>query len=409
MKNRPLYVSLFSGAGGLDIGLERAGFRAVSLCEIEPIFCETLRANQDRVLADGQTYLKKARVFNADIREMSAKDLAADARVDLVVGGPPCQSFSSSGKQLSVLDPRGLLVNEFIRLIDEIQPRMFLFENVRGLVTARDASGEPGGVIHSLFEHFQDLGYSCRTALLNAADYGAPQRRVRCFILGSRRGTAPLFPEPTHQKTADMFHKPWVSLRSFLETWADPDSTQYIYPTAALARELRRIPDGSGLISPGRTETTRPGGHWGYRQGTFISDLDLPARTVTGSASQDWIRWQGVLRRLTLEEIKLIQGFPRDWNIIGTKAQRFKQVGNAVPTVFGKLLGDVLHAFLASYPSAPPEKLEIPNAFKNYIDYTKKDHERNASCRVVYRTFSNEPTPALLVREPTRRRKKPKT
>ena len=405
----PLYVSLFSGAGGLDIGLERAGFRALSLCEIEPIFCDTLRANQGRALADGQTYLRKARILTADVREMTAKDLAGGARIDLVVGGPPCQSFSSSGKQLSVLDPRGLLVHEFIRLIDEIQPRCFLFENVRGLVTARDASGEPGGVIHSLFARFQDSGYSCRTALLNAADYGAPQRRVRCFIMGSRRGTAPLFPEPTHQRTADMFHKPWVPLRAFLETCTDPDPANYSYPTAALARELRRIPDGSGLISPGRTETTRPGGHWGYRQGTFISDLDLPARTVTGSASQDWIRWQGALRRLTLEEVKLLQGFPRDWVILGTKAQRFKQVGNAVPTVFGELLGGVLRKFLASYPSSPPEKLEIPNAFKNYIDYTKKDHERNASGRVVYRTFSSKPAPVLMVRESSRRRLKPKT
>lgn len=399
----PLYVSLFSGAGGLDIGLERAGFRAASLCEIEPIFCDTLRANQGRVLADGRAYLSDARIVNADVREMSARELSGNAQVDLVVGGPPCQSFSSSGKQLSVLDPRGRLLQEFIRLIDEIKPRMFLFENVRGLVTARDANGEPGGVIHDLLGRFQDLGFSCRTALLNAADYGAPQRRVRCFVIGSRRGTAPAFPEPTHQKAADIFHRPWLSLRSFLEQHADPNSDDYSRPTAELARELRRIPNGSGLISPGRAENTRPGGHWGYRQGTFISDLDLPARTVTGSASQDWIRWNGILRRLTLQEIKELQGFPSDWEILGTKAQRFKQVGNAVPTVFGELLGRVVRNFLAAFPSAPPEMIEIPNSFKNYIEYTKKDHERNAECRVIHRKFANRPQPSLLVRESTRR------
>jgi len=398
----PLYVSLFSGAGGLDIGLERAGFRAASLCEIESIFCDTLRANQGRVMADGMAYMSDARIVNADIRELSARDLSGNARVDLVVGGPPCQSFSSSGKQLSVLDPRGRLLHEFIRLIDEIRPRMFLFENVRGLVTARDADGEPGGVIHDLLGRFQDLGYSCRTALLNAADYGAPQRRVRCFVVGSRRGTAPVFPEPTHHKTADMLHRPWISLRAFLEQRSDSNSFNYTYPTEELARELRRIPNGSGLISPGRAENTRPGGHWGYRQGTFISDLDLPARTVTGSASQDWIRWNGVLRRLTLQEIMELQGFPRDWEILGTKAQRFKQVGNAVPTVFGELLGNVIRKFLAEFPSAPPEMIEIPNSFKNYIEYTKKDHERNAECRVVHRKFSRRPQPSLLVRESTR-------
>lgn len=387
MIQKPNYVSLFTGAGGLDIGLERAGLKALSFCEIEDVFCKTLEANQGCAHADGIDYFKDTRILNADIRDVAGTDLALDVDLDLVVGGPPCQAFSSSGKQMSVLDPRGTLINQFLRIVEELHPRMFLFENVRGLVTARDSNGEPGGVIRDLLDRFQELGYSCRAALLNSADFGAYQRRVRCFIVGSKRGTAPLFPKPTHQKTADMFYQQWKSLRSFLEEHSEPDQASYTLPTEELGRQLKNLPDGAGLKSAGRAEKTRPGGHWGYRQGTFIADLNLPARTVTGSVSQDWVRWEGVLRRLTLNEVKLLQGFPMDWRILGTKAQRFKQVGNAVPTVFGELLGRMIQTSLKSYPDTPPVRVEMPKAFKAYIAYTKKDQARNADSRVVHKQF----------------------
>ncbi|MCP5487009.1 MAG: DNA cytosine methyltransferase [Verrucomicrobia bacterium] len=383
------YISLFTGAGGLDIGLERAGFRAIALNEIEPVFCDTLRQNQSVTHGDGIRYFESARIINADVRDLSGSDLAGVSSPDLVVGGPPCQAFSSSGKQLSVLDARGQLVNEFVRVVDELKPRMLLFENVRGIVTARDASGEPGGVIRQLLDRFQDLGYSCRATLLNSADYGAYQRRVRCFIVGTANGTAPAFPEPTHQKNGDMLHKQWNSLRMFLEKHADRDRKNYAYPTNSLGQQLESLPNGSGLKSQGRAEKTRPGGHWGYRQGTFIADLDLPARTVTGSSSQDWIRWGGDLRRLTLQEVKLLQGFPIDWAIAGNRVQKFKQIGNAVPTIFGELIGAMINKFLHSFPATPPIRIEMPNRFNGYIDYTKRDHARNGETRVVHKHFQS--------------------
>lgn len=384
------YVSLFTGAGGLDIGLERGGLKAISLCEIEKVFCDTLVENQKFLHSDGIDYFHGAEVHNVDICDVSGDRLTCGHSVDLVVGGPPCQAFSSSGKQLSVLDPRGRLVHEFLRIIDEIKPKMFLFENVRGIVTARDASGNPGGVILQLINQFQDLGYSCRAALLNSADYGSHQRRVRCFILASRHGRAPSFPDPTHQKDPGLFSSRWNSLGEFLERHADTDSANFTFPTKELASQLEPLPDGSGIKSMGKAEKTRPGGHWGYRQGTFIADRSLPARTVTGSASQDWIRHAGVLRRLTLNEVKLLQGFPSDWHILGTKGQNYKQVGNAVPAVFGELLGGMIVSHLNSYPSTPPEYLDLPTSFRDYIDYTKRDHARNAESRSVHRNFTQK-------------------
>lgn len=384
---KPSYVSLFSGAGGLDIGLERAGLEPVALCEIEKDFCSTLRSNQGWKHCDNNTYLGPAKIINADLREVHHRDLFTGSGLDLVVGGPPCQAFSSSGKQLSVLDPRGALVSEFYRIVDALKPKMFLFENVRGLVTARDKVGEPGGVVTELIHVLEEIGYSCRAGLLNSADYGSYQRRVRCFIVGSRKGTAPNFPEPEFQKGAGLFGKCWQSLEQFLSIHAEGNDSNFTYPSPALAEQLKDVPAGSGIKSPGKSEATRPGGHWGYRQGTFIADLSLPARTVTGSASQDWVRWKGVLRRLTLNEVKLLQGFPEDWIVAGSKSQQYKQIGNAVPAVFGEALGKVLISHLKNFPSGKPVPIGVPDSFKGYMEYTKRDHARNKDARTVHLHF----------------------
>jgi len=387
------YISLFSGAGGLDIGLERCGFAAVSLCEIEPVFCRTLELNKGWTHSDSHSYFEEADIINADIREVSPRDLLRGKDVQLVIGGPPCQAFSSAGKQLSVLDPRGALVSQFCRVIDHIKPKMFLFENVRGIITARGADGTPGGVIRELMGILESLGYSCRAGLLNSADFGSYQRRVRCFIIGTRNGIVPNFPHGGYSRLAseqpNLLFLPWRTLGGFLEHHADKNEGDFVYPTESLARELSQLPNGSGLKSKGRAESTRPGGHWGYRQGTFIADPTLPARTVTGSSSQDWIRWDGKLRRLTLYEVTRLQGFPDDWIISGNNAQRFKQVGNAVPIVFGEVLGGTIRTHLDNYPTGPSVRIPFPVDFEGYITYTKKDHERNKDARQVHLRFKN--------------------
>ncbi len=385
------YVSTFSGAGGLDLGLERAGLKPVSFCEIERDFCNSLLSNQGWEHCDGNFYFGDAPIINADIREVSTSELLVGKKpVDLVVGGAPCQAFSSSGKQLSVLDPRGALVDEFARVIDEIKPKMFLFENVRGIITSRDRSGVPGGVITGLINRFEDTGYSVRACLLNAADYGSFQRRVRCFLIASSNGLAPDIPPFTHTKNGDLLLPKWRSLREFLELHSDRNKGDFGFPTAALGKQLSVLPDGSGLKSPGRKEPTRPGGHWGYRQGTFISDLELPARTITGSSSQDWIRWDSLLRRLTISEISQLQGFPADWIFEGTKSGKFRQIGNAVPVIFGEKLGEIVVEHLKNFPNnQKAEKLGVPKSFKGYISYVERDSARNRSARRVHQQFES--------------------
>ncbi len=393
----PTLVSLFTGAGGLDVGLEQAGFNTIAATDFDDHCVQTLRLNQSmRIPIDGfssRFYLENARIIHADVADLNRKDfeIPSSVELDLVAGGPPCQPFSSAGSQLGFSDPRGMLFQHFARLVSELKPKMFLFENVRGLVTARGPSGSPGEALELVRVAFEEAGYSTRCALLNSADFGAFQRRVRLFIIGSRLSTLPEFPEPTHgeQKQNGLFERiePWKTLGKFLETALAPLDSEITRPSPELAKQLKEIPTGSGLKSPGVKEVTRPGGHWGYKQGTFIADPRKPARTVTAASTQDWVRLaDGTLRRLTLSECAGLQGFPRDWQFAGTRTTNFKQIGNAVPIVFGKMIGRSLAqvAFLrqkAAKSATRAVSAELPPNFKQYVSYTLRDESRNGRDR----------------------------
>ena len=389
-------VSIFTGAGGLDIGFERAGFNIISTLEIHPKYCDTIRLNQSKKIPVTEknierTFFGGAKIINADIATVSGDDLTTTKYpIDCLIGGPPCQAFSSAGKQQSIFDKRGILIYEFFRILNEIRPKTFLFENVRGLVTAKGKNAEPGEILNELLSLFSSIGYNCRVALLNAAEYGAYQRRVRCFIIGSSIAAAPFFPNPQFAEKEEislipeMNRKRWKTLGEYLNQFADLDESVWIRPSENLAQQLDSIPCGKGLKSAGRIEATRPGGHWGYRQGTFIADLSKPARTVTGSSSQDWIRMRdGTLRRLTLKEVAGLQGFPVEWEFCGSKTDQYQQVGNAVPTVFGQVIGETLAEYIrGGYLSMPKSnKPELPSDIKECIRYTKYDYEKNCAYR----------------------------
>ena len=393
LSRTPEAVSLFTGAGGLDVGLERAGFRTVAAVDFDRDCTLTLRANQELrlpVAGSGRSFLQGAKIIHADVASLSPDDLRPQYRSegwtpDLLVGGPPCQPFSSSGRMLSVDDPRGRLFEHFARLASQLKPRFILFENVRGLVTASGQSGEPGGALLEVKSAFEAIGYATRFALLNAADFGAPQRRVRLFMIGSRSGPLPEFPAETHSRDGGptLFGDtlPWLTLGEFLAGRPDPSECDVVRPTLDLAGQLAEIPDGSGIKSPGFREATRPGGHWGYKQGTFIADLRKPARTVTTS-TQDWIRLaDGSLRRLTWNEAAALQGFPTKWVFIGNAASRLRQIGNAVPAVFGVAIGARLVSGCRSAESPRPQSASLPSNFIDAIEYTRRERHRNGASR----------------------------
>lgn len=188
-------VSLFSGAGGLDIGFHEAGFETAVLVERDSACCRTLRANMPNVP-----------IIEGDINEISTAQILSAAHLKpleaaLVIGGPPCQSFSLAGRRMGLNDPRGKLVLEFIRVVREALPIGFVMENVRGL-----ANWENGRALDAIIEEAtqpilyngENYRYDVSYKVLNAASYGAPQFRERIFIVGNRLHVPFRFPPPTH-------------------------------------------------------------------------------------------------------------------------------------------------------------------------------------------------------------------
>lgn len=191
-------VSLFSGAGGMDIGFHK-NFDIVSCVEFDRNCCETLRMN-----------FPKVNVIEGDIKKIQSKEMSRNKKIHLVFGGPPCQSFSAAGKQRGFSDPRGELILEYTRVIRETKPEVFVMENVPGMKGINK-----GKVVELIVEGFDSIGYKTEVEILCAADYGAPQMRKRLIFIGRKKKyKKPIgFPPPTHGKAEDLFGlKPYVGV-----------------------------------------------------------------------------------------------------------------------------------------------------------------------------------------------------
>jgi len=383
------FISLFTGLGGLDLGLESAGWHCLYATDIDGPAVASLHANKGARIARGVKFLADAKVERSDIRQLEGRRLlAAIGRqrgdIELLAGGPPCQSWSSAGHQLGFNDPRGQMLAEYLRLASELDTRFLLFENVRGLVTARGPDGRPGSALAWLREQLFARGWQTKVELLNAADFGVPQRRVRVVLLGHRAGDEPASATVTHSK-APMGSglAPWRSMNEALAAIRPPSDDEVIRPTGKLALDLANIRPGSGVKSPGKAEATRPGGHWGYKQGAFVADTALPARTVTANAQQDWIRDpERGLRRLSPRECAALQTFPPEWKIEGKRVDQYRQIGNAVPPLLAQAVGQALLESMKRDPiTAPAELTPLPRHLQSAIDYTAREERRNGDSR----------------------------
>ncbi len=379
------FISLFSGAGGLDIGLEESGFSCRYAADVDTAAHATLVENKRR----NSLHLQNAVIERADVSQATGKEIldrigCARGQVPLLVGGPPCQSWSSAGHQKGWSDPRGRLFDDFVRLASELDVRWLLFENVRGLLTARGPDGVPGSALALIRTKLLKAGFQTQVALLNAADYGVPQRRVRLVVFGYRLGDEMDFPEPTHCKVDKS--KPWVPMHSALLAADTLANDEVIRPNAQLAEQLNVLKPGSGVKSPGKAEATRPGGHWGYKQGAFIADTGLPARTVTANQQQDWIIDPDLgIRRLCPRECAALQTFPADWVFSGKRTDQYRLIGNAVPPRLAQKIGQVLHShILRSWGDRriePVNLAPLASKLEAAISYTAKEEWRNGASR----------------------------
>jgi DNA (cytosine-5)-methyltransferase 1 len=387
------FISLFAGAGGLDLGLEQAGWRCLYASDIEEDAIKTLKTNRGFSTSFGESVFREAYIDRSDVRQLTADEILsrvglAPGDVPLLAGGPPCQSWSSAGHQHGFTDPRGRVFDDFVRLASGLGVRWLLLENVRGLLTARAPGGKPGSALAYVRRQLLREGFQTIVGLLNAADYGVPQRRVRLFIIGFHAGDPPTFPAPTHAKAPDLIEpkKPWVTLGEALSVVAPLAGHEIIRPSGKLTSDLEDVEPGRGLKSPGKREATRPSGHWGYKQGAFVADLAQSARTVTANTQQDWVRdpVHG-LRRLCPRECAAIQGFPQGWVFAGPRATQYRLIGNAVPPSLARLLGLSLlrHARAQSDAQgvAFTDLLPLPAHLISAIDYTLREEMTNGPSR----------------------------
>ncbi len=382
------FISLFSGAGGLDLGLEMAGLNSLYATDIDAAAIGSLQANQNSRVSR-RTVLANTFIEAADIRTLKGKDILGrigkqKGNVPLLAGGPPCQSWSSAGHQLGFKDPRGQLFADYIRIAKDLDVRWLLLENVRGLVTARGPDGVPGSALAQIRESLFRAGWLTLVGLLNAADFGVPQRRVRLVLMGYRSGDAPRLPIGNFHNSGPL-GRSWLSLGATIASIPPLSEDEIIKPSGKLAVELSLLVPGTGVKSAGKVESSRPGGHWGYKQGAFLADLNRPARTVTANAQQDWVLdpVHGV-RRLAPRECAAIQSFPEEWKFIGSRVDKYRLIGNAVPPVLAKALGESLLQAerLRAKPSKSMAKLSpLPKNIQAAIQYTIRDEAKNGASR----------------------------
>lgn len=449
--DNPTMISLFAGAGGLDIGLEQAGFCSLAVNEFSPHVCTSLRQNKTlsklnssefdswfdtqiasqkcharagvesfigsmrerlRPAAGSHSHLSKASIIEGDIRSISSTDLMVAAGVKkggifLVAGGPPCQPFSRAGKRETVETGEGKLFLEFVRIVNEIRPRWFLFENVKGLaqsktivpyikckkcrtetiapfkdrvnvlssieynfacsscggtnstVTCREIKG---GSLDIILAEFRSIGYKCYSTVLNSADYGVPQNRERLFIVGTRDGEKFSWPEPTHKENQTSKNngivqldllgdssirkakERWVTVKDVLWTTGHLEYGKLDYSKAVLwVKNVVRPHDEPVTWTLDRVSPTI-GAHQGAK--LALAPYGVPEEQllrqqwhILGKRQGDMPPVPVIHSMLTDEELLRLQTFPLDWYLHGTRMERAFQIGNAVPPLFAKVIG----------------------------------------------------------------------
>ena len=397
-------ISLFSGALGLDLGLESTGrFEVLACVEKEPAFCDSIRTNQR-----AGRLPHKLRVFEGDITNVDPAEVLAacglkPGELDVLVGGPPCQSFSTAGRRQATQDARGTLLWQFLRFVDYMQPRFFLMENVRGLLSAalhhrqiaeRPEKGgaeleldeEPGSVVRLFAEDLQKLSssYHMDCFEVNAVNYGAPQLRERALFIGNRYNAVVDFPDPTHGtpygngkiQTSLFAEKetallPWRTLGDAIESLENPGDVIMDFSPRKKSF-LRLVPPGSNWRSlPVDLQKESMGKAWlakGGRSGWWRRlsfDLPCPTLVTMPNHAGTSLCHPTEVRALTLKEYALIQEFPEDWEFCGTPSEQYAQVGNAVPVRLGRVAGDVIAQELDALHARRGRPLaEKPEAFR---------------------------------------------
>ena len=347
-------ISLFSGAMGLDIGLQEAGLNVAIGQDFELACVKTMKANGHNVLG-------------GDIREIKPETLLEMTGLKvgepfMICGGPPCQPFSTAGKRLGINDPRGSLFMDFIRMIDYIKPRFFIMENVKGIVSAplkhvpaeerdgNDPEQQLGTVLDVILSEFNKLGYKTVYGILDAVNYGVPQFRERFILIGRRDNEDIFLPVPTHFQMHQDPNYRWKTVGEAIKDLEDEDG-ECGKLTPERKKYLRMVPEG-GNWKDLPQEVIREAMGGAYESGGgkvgFYRRLSYaqPSPTITTAPAQKATMLCHPIkdRPLSVHEYARIQQFPEGWIFTGTTAAKYKQIGNAVPVGLAKAIGEAVIA-----------------------------------------------------------------
>lgn len=358
-KNMLSALSLFSGAGGMDIGVIQAGFDVLACLEIDPYCCETLRTAATREQ-------RKTRIIEDDIRLIEPVKLMDNlgmesGELDLLYGGPPCQSFSQIGKRQCLDDERGMLLFEMTRFVDVFRPKAILIEQVKGLLNAPDRNGKIGGVFELLLEQLRSLNYVTKWKVMIAADYGVPQMRERVFIVSTLKSNEFEFPPPTYCSTNQdlpLFPlPPYITVGEAIEGLGNPKSKSDVLSDDSHVdvtpdgdrRRIHGVPEGSYLAKQlhlpesqrcklAKKDTTK------FRRLSRAEPaLTLRCGEIFFHPTED--------RYLTPCEYMRLHGYPDEYLLKGPirgrsgrvkNLDRHRQVANSVPPPVARILAEAI-------------------------------------------------------------------
>ena len=318
-------ISLFSGAGGLDIGFEQAGFKILLATDIDAVCCETLNANTGNTLSPDMV------VVNSDIWELDLETLPDN--IDFIVGGPPCQTFSASGRRAGGapgrLDKRGSLFKAYCDVIEKTNPTTFLFENVRGILGTNK-----GKDFEEIISAFASLGYKIDYRVLDAEDYGVPQQRERVFIVGHKMDSEFLFPRPLYGPDS-LTLAPHISVKQAIDDlpFTDDDRIETYFGGGKYTELLPLVPPGGNYLHF-TAKRGYPNPIFAYRSRfsdfLYKANPDAPVKTLIASPGKYTgpLHWDN--RYLTVHEYMRIQGFPDNHFFVGNRSDKLRQIGNSV-------------------------------------------------------------------------------
>lgn len=357
------FIDLFCGCGGFSYGLEQAGHRCLLGVDFEPQAIETFKVNHPH-----------AKAYCGDIRKLrtsALKNIISEVQVDLVVGGPPCQGFSTVGRG-KAQDKRNFLFQEFVRIVKDLRPKFFIMENVTGLLATKNRF-----ILQRIFQRFARLDYNLQAEVIRCEEYGVAEKRRRTFIVGALAPYAPFMIEKSHGESLIKLATVQDAFRGITKKTPNHDLEKAQLKNNVDRQRLAYIPEGQGIRYQEDEERYLPQKlhydvNWQtlrekrFRQ-TKLQRLHrkLPSPTILTSRTSYYHPTES--RYLTAREAAACQSFPHDFIFSGSLTSQFRQIGNAVPPRVAELFGQQIYHALASTLEKKPhhskKKVSAPYKF----------------------------------------------